>query len=59
MPLTASFTIANMTSGGLVYIRTDMAYHILPTVDGDMEYSCSFEDCNIVLVSRKYLYLKH
>lgn len=48
---TASFRIDNTTSGGILYIRTDVAYSIIPTVDGTMYYECAFEDCNIKWVS--------
>lgn len=53
---TASLRIDNATSGGILYIRTDTAYNIIPTTDGTIFYTCAFEICNIKWVNDFYRY---
>ena len=41
-------TITGATAGGLLYTRSkSQAYNVQPTVDGDIDYGCTFEECNI------------
>ena len=39
--------ISGATAGGLLYTRTSEAYNVEPTVDGDIDYICTFEECDI------------
>ena len=43
----AAFRIDDVSEGGLIYTRTDIAYNIIPSSEGTIYYECKFEDCNI------------
>ena len=47
LPETITMRITGATAGGLLYTRTTQAYNIQPTVDGDIDYSCTFDECDI------------
>ena len=45
---TMAVTVSGATAGGLLYTRSkSQAYNVQPTVDGDIDYGCTFEECDI------------